>query len=153
MNSTDEVTLTHNTSLLDIFCNGSFMKKLLIIFTLLFSVMFSSTSFSEWKEVAENEDGQVFYVDFESINKKDGYIYYWLLIDFSKPDKDGDLSVNNYRQTDCKLIKHKDLTFYGYKEPMGIGKPIKYGVFGKITKENLYEARYTYSKQSNKKYF
>ena len=53
------------------------MKKLLIIFTLLFSVMFSFSSFAEWEEVSENLDGVKFYVNFETIKKYDGYTYVW----------------------------------------------------------------------------
>ena len=39
------------------------MKSLSTIFTLTFTVMFSSTSFGEWTAVGENVDGTIFYVD------------------------------------------------------------------------------------------
>ena len=98
------------------------MRKLtLILTTLIFSVMFSSTSFAEWKKMGESvESGTTFYVDFERIRKHDGYVYFWMLSDYLKP-KHGDLSVKMYNQGDCKLFRYKSLSYSYYKEPMGRG--------------------------------
>ena len=63
------------------------MKTLLTIFTLAFTLMFSSTSFAEWTKVNKSVIGNTYYVDFERIKKHDGYIYYWEVIDFLKPFK------------------------------------------------------------------
>ena len=99
------------------------MKTLLTIFTLVFTVMFSSTSFAEWTKTTENVNKTVFYVDFERIRKHDGYVYYWTLVDYLKPDKDGDWSEKNYIQVDCKLFRFKILSGSFHKEPMGRGTP------------------------------
>ena len=97
------------------------MKKLTLIFTLLFStVMFSSPSFAEWTKVDESEIGN-HYVDFDRIRKHDGYVYFWTLFDLLKPDPDGDLSYKNNKQGDCKLFRFKSLSFSFHKEPMGRG--------------------------------
>ena len=80
--------------------------------------MFSSTSFAEWKKVSTNVDGDTFYVDFERIRKHDGYVYWWELFDYLKPDKTGVLSGKVYKQGDCKLIRFKGLSFSYHKEPM-----------------------------------
>ena len=53
------------------------MKKLTLIFTLLFTIaMFSSNSFAEWTKLAEGtadvNRGDVFYVDFDRIRNVDG---------------------------------------------------------------------------------
>ena len=97
------------------------MRKLtLILTTLIFSVMFSSTSFAEWKKVGENVRG-TFYVDFERIKKHDGYVYFWELQDFLKPTPYGDLSGKAYRQGDCKKFRYKYLSLTFHKEPMGGG--------------------------------
>ena len=45
------------------------MKRTLTIFTLVFTVMFSSASFAGWTKVAESVKGNTFYVDFERIRK------------------------------------------------------------------------------------
>jgi len=72
------------------------MKKLLLIFTLLFStVMFSSPSYSEWTKLSKNQKSD-FYVDFERIRKQGGYVFFWLLSNYYRPDHEGDLSDKAY---------------------------------------------------------
>ena len=96
------------------------MKTLLTISTLLFTLMFSSTSFAGWTKVDESEIGN-HYVDFDKIRKQDGHVYYWYLIDYLRSDPDGDLSYKNYKQGDCKLFRFKSLSFSFHKDPMGGG--------------------------------
>ena len=96
------------------------MKTLLTIFPLVFTVMFSSTSFGGWTKVGEGVDGTTFYVDFARIRKHGGYVYYWDLFDYLKP-KSGSLSVKEYKQGDCKVFRYKSLSFSFHKEPMGDG--------------------------------
>jgi hypothetical protein len=93
------------------------MKKLALIFALLFS----TPSLAEWTNVSKNVDGDVFYVDFDIIRKHDGYLYYWVLTDYLKPSQSGTLSATTYWQGDCKLFRHKTLSFSFYKQPMGRG--------------------------------
>jgi len=97
------------------------MKKLLTISTLIFTVLFSSTSFAEWKKVVKNVSGNTHYVDFERIRKHGGYVYWWTLSDFLKPTEQGYLSGKVYQQGDCKLFRIKVLSFSSHKEPMGGG--------------------------------
>ena len=61
------------------------------------------------------------YLDFDIIRKHDGLVYYWYLIDYLRPDTDGDLSYKNYKQGDCKLFRFKWLSGSFHKEPMGGG--------------------------------
>ncbi len=92
------------------------------MFALLFSTAMSSSPVrAEWTWVSENDVGAIFYVDFERIRKHDGYVYYWELVNLSKPFKDGTLSVKSYIQTDCKLFGYKNLSNSFHKEPMGDG--------------------------------
>ena len=97
------------------------MKKLLLIFTLLLTIIFSATSFAEWQYTSNNIDGTEYYIDFEKIRKHDGYVYTWILSDLLKPDKDGDLSYLSYWQIDCKLFRIMVLQEIYYKGPMGNG--------------------------------
>jgi len=99
------------------------MKKLALLATLIFSVMFPSASYAEWKKVSRNVSGDTYYLDFDRVRKHDGYVYIWTLDDYLKPDKDGDLSEKNYIQCDCKLFRHKILSGSFHKEPMGGGSP------------------------------
>ena len=96
------------------------MKKLALLATLLFSVMFSSASYAEWTKVDADTKGNTFYVDFERIRKVDGYVYFWDLADFLKPINKY-LSAKLYRQGDCKLFRYKDLMVIWHKNNMGRG--------------------------------
>jgi hypothetical protein len=102
------------------------MKNLLLIFTLLFLTLTSSSlSYAKWTKVVEVQ-GNTFYVDFEKVRKTDGYVYFWQLVDLSKPAKQGILSDKGYLKGDCKLLQFKSLSFSSHKEPMGGGTPSKY---------------------------
>ena len=63
-------------------------------------------------------ESNTFYVDFERIREVDGYVYYWTLTDFLKPNKYGVWSGKIYNQGDCKLFREKRLSFSYHKEPM-----------------------------------
>jgi len=96
-------------------------KFTLLLTTLVFSLtMFASTSVAEWTKVDKDWLG-TFYVDFASIRKIDGYIYFWRLSDFLKPDTDGELSYKIYTQGDCKLFRYKVLSVFAHKQTMGEG--------------------------------
>jgi hypothetical protein len=99
------------------------MKKLLLIFTLLFStLMFSTPSYGGWTKVSTHvKEGHTFYVDFKRIRKHDGYVYFWSLINYSKPSPMGSFSAKIYRQGDCKLFRHKRLSSSYHPKPMGGG--------------------------------
>ena len=96
-------------------------KHLAIIPILLFTLMFSSTSYAEWTKVSEGVDGDNYYVNFDWIRKHGGYVYYWYLTDYLKPDKYGDLSSKIYTQGDCKRLRVKALSYSFHNEPMGGG--------------------------------
>ncbi len=96
------------------------MKTLLTIFTLVFTVMFSSTSFGGWTKVTEDVDGKTYYVDFEGIRKHGGYVYFWELVD--QPQSKHFLSIKVYKQGDCRLFGHKVLMWSFHHEPMGEGQ-------------------------------
>jgi len=73
-------------------------------------------------KLGQNTNG-TYYVDFERIRKVDGYVYYWFLLGYLKPTKDGDLSAKGYNQGDCKLFRFKVLSSSFHTQPMGGGKP------------------------------
>jgi hypothetical protein len=102
------------------------MKKLIIVSAILFSLMFSSTSFARWTNIIRNHGGTTFYLDVLRIAKNDRYVYFWELIDYLKPTENGVLSHQVFAQGDCKLIKKKTVSFSSYKKPMGAGKGVPY---------------------------
>ena len=100
------------------------MKKLTPLTILVVLVMFSSSCFAAWKQVDENDIGNIYYVDFKSIKKHDLYVNFWRLTDYSKPNKSGILSTKAYNQVDCRKFRYKTLRYSFHKEPMGGGSGI-----------------------------
>ena len=74
--------------------------------------------------MGEGVSGTTYYVDFESMKKNGGYVTYWVLRNYLKPDKFGMLSGKTYYQGDCKLFRYKSCSFH--KEPMGGGSTVNY---------------------------
>ena len=100
------------------------MKNLLTIFTLLFTVMIPSTSFAEWTRVGDTGIGDTFYVDFEKIKKNDGYVYYWQMNDYLKPDTFNIISSKTLKEVDCNLpVKSRKIYATYHTQPMGNGEP------------------------------
>jgi hypothetical protein len=95
------------------------MKSFLTIFTLVFSVTFSSTSFAEWAKVTTNANGSTYYVDFERIRKHSGYVYWWDLVDYLKPKRNGVWSSQTYYEGDCGKFRLRILGDVFHKQPMG----------------------------------
>ena len=95
------------------------MKTLLTTFTLVFTLMFSSTSFAKWTEGTTSERGDTFYLDYEGIRQHDEFVFFWLLMDFLKPNEGGNLSFKRYHQGDCKLFRMKFLSYVLHQQPMG----------------------------------
>jgi hypothetical protein len=98
------------------------MKTLLTISTLVFTLMFSTTSFAGWTKLGTNVNGDTYYVDFERIRKHGGYVYFWVLENLLKPFN-GHLSDKAYFEGDCRLFRIRGLSTSFHKEPMGRGTP------------------------------
>ena len=58
----------------------AFRTKFTAILSLIFAIMFSLPSYAKWTQVTKNSTA-TFYVDFERIQKVDGYVYFWDLTD------------------------------------------------------------------------
>jgi hypothetical protein len=93
------------------------------LLTVLVLSLLSTPVFAEWTKVSENADS-TFYVDFDKIRKRGGYVYYWELGDYLKPNhktRIRELSAKIYFQGDCELFRLKVLSWSQHKEPMGEG--------------------------------
>jgi len=95
------------------------MLKILII---LFLIVVSFSSNGEWVKTGVNSDGEIDYFDIDRVLKIDGYLYYWILIDYPQPSEWGDRSVIIQMKGDCDLNRVKYLLYIFSKEPMGKGK-------------------------------
>ncbi len=102
------------------------MKKSIILSTLLFSLIFSTTSFARWTNIIRSHEGTTFYLDVLRIARNDRYVYFWELIDYLSPRENGILSHTVFAQGDCKLIRKKTVSFSSYTQPMGAGNGIPY---------------------------
>ena len=109
------------------------MKHLFLILTLLFStVVFSSSSYSDWTKVTESlNDEDTYYLDFEKIKFHDGHVFWWQLSNYFKPSTAGFLSAKSYIQGDCRKLLIKILSSTSYKAAMGYGKGTNYIVSDK----------------------
>ena len=86
--------------------------------------MFSSTSFAEWTKVSSNMGEQnTYYVDFEKVQKVDGFVYFWTLSDYLTPIGPPEtFSAIIYMQGDCNLFRTKFLSDIYYNGQMGKGE-------------------------------
>ena len=99
------------------------MKKLTILLVIIFTFLFSNTTWGEWSYVEENVNGVKFYYDKDRLRKSGKYLYFWELTDYIKPDDLwGYLSTTKYIQLDCNIIRFKVLKIQTYNKPMGEGK-------------------------------
>ena len=94
------------------------MKKLLI---LLFSILISFNIYGDWTFHAESSSGSKFYLDYETIRKNSGYVYYWELVDYEKVNNYGNMSLAAYYQGDCGIFRINRLTIISYSQSMGTG--------------------------------
>jgi len=93
------------------------MKKLTI---LLFSILIAFSSYGEWTKVGES-NGNIFYIDKDTIKEHGGHVYWWDLTDYIKPGETGNMSGVLYKQGDCGVNRYKWLSSIFYKQPMGRG--------------------------------
>ena len=122
------------------------MKKLLL---LLFSLLLSFNSYGEWTKTSEGEDGDSFYIDFQTVKKLDsGKVVAWLMVDSTEP-ADGFLSDAKFYsskmfwEVDCDLMRVKFLSMTQYEEPMGRGESESYdGITGITGFEELKSWQY-----------
>ena len=98
------------------------MKKITILLVIIFTFLFSTTSWGEWSLVTENEGGNSYY-DKDRVRKSGKYLYFWRLTDFLKPTNGG-LSQTSYIQLDCSIFRYKNLSVNTYKNLKGEGKVV-----------------------------
>ena len=108
------------------------MKKIIIVSN--FLIIFSSNVYGEWSEFSKGISEGVettLYLNEEEISIIDGFIHYYILLDFSNPVKLDKtffgtngyfLSAKTKIQGDCDNNKLKILKFIFFEKPMNQGK-------------------------------
>ena len=94
------------------------MKKTSLTLSLLLT-LFASGVWGDWEFIGKSDAGSSFYIDYDSIEKKEGHIYFWYLMDQPEANLAGYKSIKSYEKIDCKDSKRKVLEAIFYKQPMG----------------------------------
>ena len=92
------------------------MKKITILLVIIFTFLFSTTSWGEWTYVSVNVSGDKLYYDKDRIRKSGKYLYFWELGDYHKPLGTGFLSSTTYHELDCSIFRYKILRIQFYKK-------------------------------------
>jgi len=98
------------------------VKKLTILLVIIFTFLFSTSSWGEWSSIVEN-DGSKYYYDKDRLRKSGKYIYFWWLIEFNERTNGG-LSQTQYIQLDCSIFRYKSLSIKTYKNLKGEGREV-----------------------------
>ena len=92
--------------------------------TILFSILilFSINGFAfNWKKVSGNELGDL-YVDVDNIKKRNGLVYYWILVENLETTSNGVNSSIGKLKVDCVIETATQLQTIFYSQSMGRGK-------------------------------
>ena len=87
--------------------------------------MFSSTSFSGWIELGENEKGALTFIDLDRIRKDGNFVFFVMMQDYTNinplPKGMNFLSAIIHIKGDCKAFRYKFLNTATYKYSMAEG--------------------------------
>ncbi len=101
--------------------SNQMMKKLILTLFIMLSAM---PLWADWKGAVSSNSGDEYYIDFDRIREKGGYVYYWNLIDLKEKDDDYAFSYIEYNQGDCGDFRVKTLSRTAYAGKMGGGEPL-----------------------------
>jgi len=110
------------------------MKKLSILITILFSMIFTFPSYGSWEFILKHKSGdESYYLDFNSIRKVGDKVFYWTLTNYNVPLeewKDGQpngfsKSALKYYEADCNRLGVKTLSVSSFRNEMGDGDLIE----------------------------
>lgn len=89
---------------------------------LLFSLILSFNSYGEWSFVVKSTRSDEYYIDFDRISNKNGYVYYWQLVNFPNPPNVSASSSKQLFEADCNTpYKERRLAYYRFESAMGNG--------------------------------
>ena len=94
------------------------MKKILMLIALT-AVL---PARAEWVKMAEAKRGNVFYVDPSTISAIENRRTVLEMIDYKRPDRDGDRSVRINREYDCQGLRYQVQSATYHRGSMGTGE-------------------------------
>ena len=92
------------------------MKKLLLLFILLFSL----PSYAKWTLIQYEPDFASWYIDYGTFKKRGDYVYFWKMTNYKVADPIKSSKV--FLQADCSILRYKTLSLWAYYGQMGTGK-------------------------------
>ena len=99
-------------------------KNFLVPAILLSAIVLASPSHAKWTDMGSTVNGRNFYVDFTRVQVNNGYVYVWVIDNYLKPDKWGDMSSKILREINCTVPrKFRIISAYFHTQPMGEGNP------------------------------
>ncbi len=102
------------------------LKNFLIFFCLIFNQNLESVEMIDrWKLISETPvlNNSSWYLDPESIKRKNGFLYVWVLTNYQIKLDGGYYSTIAYWMVDCDLMRNKYLDLTAYKKMFGNGEP------------------------------
>ena len=93
------------------------MKKILLTLALCAAI----PAYADWVRIAEAKRGNVFYVDPSTVSINESRRVVLEMIDYKRPDRDGDRSVRINREYDCQGVRYQVQNATYYRGPMGTG--------------------------------
>ena len=84
------------------------MKKITLLLVIIFTFLFSTTSWGEWNLIPMGV-GENWYYDKDRVRKRGKFLYVWVLHDYYKPTENGYLSYTTYVQLECSILRFKNL--------------------------------------------
>ena len=117
------------------------MKKITLLLVIIFTFLFTKTSWGEWTYVIK-KDSSKYYYDKGRVRKSDKSIYFWELFDL-KEQFQNSLSDTSYTQIECSIFRYKTLKFQSYKKSMGEGEnKMDFTPKGKLWRVEISQTKY-----------
>jgi hypothetical protein len=106
------------------------VKKITLLLVIIFTFLFSTTSWGEWSFGKKDKKGNTFYYDKERVRKKGGVLYFWELQDYGLEHwlkkKHGANSHTTFLGLDCSILRYYDFKLLLFTKQMGEGEQIFY---------------------------
>ena len=115
------------------------MKQLLFI---IITFIFVNNAYAEWKMWGTDGKDIVYYLNYNSIEIKDGYVFYWFLMNYLNPNKNAPKSTAMYLKADCNIFEVKPIKAVFFLDAMGKNKKNEFNY-------SLNEAWRSYAPNSN----
>ena len=99
------------------------MRLLFSFFILLLTNFYANSSEYEWYKIITTKEGNIFFVDKNSIKKEGNIVFFTKLHEYSEVNKFGEKSSIIHHKADCKKMRLKYLKDFYFNLSMGSGEP------------------------------